>query len=424
MNKIALIIKREYLTRIRKRTFIISTILFPLFYILLVFGMGYIAEKSRQNLRVGIIDSSGYLNRTMIAKQNIIDNSSTFILATDNADKIIKDHKAEGYDAYIVIPSISWQKGDSNLLLQSTKSYGVGTSSPIEAKLNRMWDEVKNDSLKIDSSKQQILATSRLRVKSRNLKDEKANAETATGIGYACGFLIYLILLIYGSQVMMGVMEEKTNRIAEIIVSSVKPFQMMLGKIIGIGLVALTQFLLWIIFVLIIYNVGKVSGNAGMATAIVESAQKIFGSINVPLILFCFAFYFLAGFFFYASLYGAIGSAVNEDMREAQSLAFPITMLVIISIAIMSSAIANPTSPVAVWASIIPFSSPIVMMARIPFGVPNTVPWWQLGLSMSLLIIGFVFTTWFAGKIYRTGILMYGKKPTWREMIRWAFRKS
>src|SRR4030095_7235499 len=125
MNKIALIIKREYLTRIRKRTFIISTILFPLFYILLVFGMGYIAEKSRQNLRVGIIDSSGYLNRTMIAKQNLIDNSSTFTLATDNADKIIKDHKAEGYDAYIVIPSINWQKGDSNLLLQSTKSYGI-----------------------------------------------------------------------------------------------------------------------------------------------------------------------------------------------------------------------------------------------------------------------------------------------------------
>ena len=220
-------------------------------------------------------------------------------------------------------------------------------------------------------------------------------------------------------------MEEKTNRIAEVIVSSVKPFQMMLGKILGIGLVALTQFFLWIAFVVIIYNVAKVSGTGGgMANQMIGGMQSMFSSVNVPLILFCFGFYFLAGFFFYASLYGAIGSAVNEDMREAQSLSFPITMLVIISIALMSPAIANPTSPIAVWASIIPFSSPIVMMARIPFGVPNTVPWWQLGLSMASLIIGFMITVWFAGKIYRTGILMYGKKPSWKEMLKWAFRKN
>jgi ABC-2 type transport system permease protein len=142
------------------------------------------------------------------------------------------------------------------------------------------------------------------------------------------------------------------------------------------------------------------------------------------LILGCFAFYFLGGFFFYASLYGAIGSAVNEDMREAQSLSFPVTMLVILSIAIMTAAVANPTGPIAVWGSIIPFSSPIVMMARIPYGVPGTVPIWQLVLSMALLIAGFLFTVWFAGKIYRTGILMYGKKVTWKEMIRWAFTKG
>jgi ABC-2 type transport system permease protein len=191
---------------------------------------------------------------------------------------------------------------------------------------------------------------------------------------------------------MMGVMEEKTNRIAEVIVSSVKPFQMMLGKILGIGMVALTQFFLWIAFVFIVYNIGKASGSGGMANAMVGNMQAMFSSVNVPLILFCFGFYFLAGFFFYASLYGAIGSAV--------------------------------TSPIAVWASIIPFSSPIVMMARIPFGVPNTVPWWQLGLSMASLIIGFIITVWFAGKIYRTGILMYGKKPSWKEMLRWAFRKN
>jgi ABC-2 type transport system permease protein len=425
MRKIWLIIKREYLTRVRKKTFIISTLLFPILWVLLIFGMGYLAKESVQNLRVAVIDSSGYFSAGRLSKQNTIDNSSTLVPVTDNADKIIADFKKEGYDGYIVIPSMTVKKGTDSLLFKSNKSYGSSSTAIVEAKLNRIWDDVKNDSLQIDAEKQEILAGSHLTLKSKNIKDEKANAKTAEGIGYVAGLLIYFILLIYGSQVMMGVMEEKTNRIAEVIVSSVKPFQMMMGKILGIGMVALTQFFIWIAFVLIIYNVARVSGaGGGAANAMVGQMQNMFAGVNVPLILFCFTFYFLAGFFFYASLYGAIGSAVNEDMREAQSLSFPITMLVILSIAVMSAAIANPTSPVAVWASIIPFSAPIVMMARIPFGVPNTVPWWQLGLSMASLIIGFIFTVWFAGKIYRTGILMYGKKPSWKEMIKWAFRKN
>ena len=425
MRKIWLIIKREYLTRVRKKTFIISTLLFPILWVLLIFGMGYLAKESVQNLRIAVIDSSGYFSAGRLNKQNAIDNSSSLIYVTDNADKIIADYKKEGYDGFIVIPAMNVKKGTDSLLFKSNKSYGSSSTAIVEAKLNRVWNDVKNDSLQIDEEKQEILAGSHITLKSKNIKDERSNVKTAEGIGYVAGLLIYLILLIYGSQVMMGVMEEKTNRIAEVIVSSVKPFQMMLGKILGIGMVALTQFFIWIAFVLIIYNVARISGaGGGAANVMVGQTQSMFSGVNVPLILFCFAFYFLAGFFFYASLYGAIGSAVNEDMREAQSLSFPITMLVILSIALMSTAIANPTSPIAVWASIIPFSSPIVMMARIPFGVPNTVPWWQLGLSMLMLIIGFIFTVWFAGKIYRTGILMYGKKPSWKEMIKWAFRKN
>ncbi len=425
MKKIWLIIKREYLTRVRKKTFIISTLLFPILWIALIFGMGYIAKESVQNLKIAVIDNSGYFSEERLNKQNAIDNSSTLIPETKNAEKIVADYKTNGYDGYIVIPAMSWKTGTDSLQLKSNKSYGSSSTATVEAKLNRIWNEIKNDSLQLDNEKQQILAASRITLKSKNIEDEKADVKTAEGIGYVSGLLIYLILLIYGSQVMMGVMEEKTNRIAEVIVSSVKPFQMMLGKILGIGLVALTQFFLWIAFVVIIYNVGKVSGaGGGMASQMIGGMQSMFGSVNVPLILFCFGFYFLAGFFFYASLYGAIGSAVNEDMREAQSLSFPITMLVIISIALMTPAIANPTSPIAVWASIIPISSPIVMMARIPFGVPNTVPWWQLGLSMALLVLSFIVTVWFAGKIYRTGILMYGKKPSWKEMLKWAFRKN
>ena len=425
MNKIFLIIKREYLTRVRKRTFIISTILFPLLYLLLIFGTGYIAEKSRPDLKVALIDRSGLMREGLVNKANMQDSSCTLNLIKSNTENVIARFDSMGYDAYVVIPeNTDWRKGVDSLLLTSNKTYGIGVTIPIQNKLNRIWDEIKNDSLGIDAPKKLILATSTISLKLNNAKNKEADAGTATVIGYACGFLMYIILLLYGSQVMMGVMEEKTNRIAEVMVSSVKPFQLMMGKIIGIGLVALTQFLIWIGCILLIYVIGKYTGNnTGMMAGAVLQIQKAFSSVNLPLVVGCFIFYMLAGFFFYSSLYGAIGSAINEDMREAQSLSFPITMLIIFSIALMSSAISNPGSPVAVWASIIPFSSPIVMMARIPFGVPNTVPWWQLVLSMASLMVGFIFTTWFAGRIYRTGILMYGKKPSWKEMIKWAFRK-
>lgn len=426
MRKTWLIIKREYLTRVRKKTFIIGTLLFPILYLLLIFGTGYIAERSRSNLRIAVSDASGFFTDSLIAANNKIDNSS--VLSLVNTRDTAYDYTNAGFDAYVLIPPISWEDTlPVNLVLKAKKSYGTSTEGLAEAKLNLMWDEIKNERLGIDKSKRKILSQNRISVRAINQNDEKVDSGLSSGIGMVCGFLIYFIILIYGSQVMMGVMEEKTNRIAEIIVSSVKPFQMMLGKIIGIGLVALTQFLLWIIFVVIIYNVaGNLlgTGSGGAANQLVGSVQKVFTSINLPLTLFCFAFYFLGGFFFYASIYGAIGSAINEDVREAQSLSFPVTMIVIISIVLMTTAVNDPTGPIAVWGSIIPLSSPIVMMARIPYGVPGTVPWWQLGLSMGLLIAGFMFTTWLAGRIYRTGILLYGKKASWKEMIRWAFRRN
>jgi len=425
MKKTLLVIGREYITRVRKRTFIISTILFPLLYLGLIFGTGYITEKTSRKLHVALIDSSGYFNKAAVAQANQQDSSSYIDYVTINPDTLKKNYSSLGYDAYIVIPPIKWEEGAKNVALKTDKTYGVVPVMKVEGKLNAIWSTIKSEKLGIDENKRQILNQSNITVNAKNINDEKSNAKIASGIGYACGFLIYFIMLIYGSQVMMGVMEEKTNRIAEVVVSSIRPFQLMLGKIIGIGLVALTQFALWIAFIFIIYNITKASGSASNnVSGLVGSVQTVFTSINVPLIIFCFAFYLLGGFFFYSSLYAAIGSAVNEDMREAQSLAFPVTMLVIFSIILMTSAMADPTGPLAFWASIIPFSSPIVMMARIPFGVPGTVPWWQLGLSMALLVLGFILTTWFAGKIYRIGILMYGKKPTWKEMIKWAFRKS
>ncbi len=265
-------------------------------------------------------------------------------------------------------------------------------------------------------------------------------------IGYTSGILIYILTFIYGAAVMRGVMEEKTNRIAEVIVSSVRPFELMMGKIIGIGAVGLTQFLLWIVLItglafiaqgLIPQNIwnevqqiqqANAMGNGSSMVKAGDTARKIFDltngihNSNLPLVLFCFFFYFMGGYLFYSALFAAVGSAVNEDPQEAQSLMLPITLPVIFSFFIMSIAVQDPGGPLATWASIIPFSAPIVMMSRIPFGVPGTVPWWQLGLSMFFLILGFLGTVWLAGRIYRTGILMYGKKATWKLMWKWAFK--
>ncbi len=423
MNKTWLVIKREYLTRVRKKTFILSTILFPLLYILLIFGTGYIASKNTRTLRVALIDSSGYFNKAIVENANSMDSSSYLDYITLNPDSVMKHYSSMGYDGYLVVPAGRWEDQIQAVSLKTSKTFGVAPVMQVQNKLNSIWSRIKSEKLGIDATKTSIL-NQKLVVNAENEKDVKSNAEIASGIGYACGFLIYFILLIYGSQVMMGVMEEKTNRIAEVMVSSIRPFQLMLGKILGIGMVALTQLLLWVFFVFLIYNLTASAGKIDMMSGVVGSMQYVFTSVNIPLVLFCFAFYLLGGFFFYASLYAAMGSAVNEDMREAQSLSFPITLIVIFAIFTMTIAMGDPTGKLAFWASIIPFTSPIVMMARIPFGVPGTVPYWELALSMVLLIAGFIFTTWFAGKIYRTGILMYGKKPSWKEMLKWAMTKG
>lgn len=426
MNKILIIIRREFLTRVRKKAFIIGTILFPVLYLGLIFGSGYIAAKTKENLKIALIDRSGIFNEERINAVNKNDSNNFIkLIASDTERKlVISSFDTLGFDGYIVIPeSFDWRMGTDSLVLNTKKSFGMGALNPAEGKLNWVWNRIKRDSLGIDRSKEEVLGR-QMALKLNNEKNKNANAGIATVIGYVCGFLMYLILLLYGSQVMMGVTEEKTSRIAEVVVSSVKPFQLMLGKIVGIAMVALTQFLIWVVCIFLIYNVSKSMGSSGGNTSeILETIQRVFTSVNMSLVVACFIFYLLGGFFFYSSLYAAIGSAINEDMREAQSLSFPITMLVIFSIFLMAPVISNPSSSVAVWASIIPFSSPIIMMVRIPFGVPETVLWWQLGLSMLLLILGFIFTTWFASRIYRTGILMYGKKPSWKEMIKWAFRK-
>lgn len=324
MSKTWLIIKREYITRVRNKTFIISTFLTPLFFVGLIAAIIFLFPKE---------------------------------LATEKSLQ----------DAAIVKNSIA--------------------------------------------------------------KNERSGI--AYGVGYASSFLIYITILIYGTMVMRGVSEEKNNRIAEIIISSVKPFQLMMGKIIGIGAVGLTQFFMWLVlgavFILVLLTVlpaealGEASKQASQPEAAALAASL--AGINLPLVLFCFLFYFIFGYLFYASLFAAVGSAVSEDSQDTQSLMLPVTMPIILAIVIMMQVIVNPVSSMATWSSMVPFFSPVVMMARIPFGVPSTVPWWELIASMLLLAGGFLFTTWLSAKIYRTGILLYGKKITWREMWKWTVKR-
>jgi ABC-2 type transport system permease protein len=422
MKKIFLIIEREYLTRVRKKAFIITTLLLPLLYLLLIFGTGYISAKSKPSLRIAVADQSGYFTAADFALSNT--SELKFDLWNDTA-RIATAFDKKGYNGFVAIGPFDWQKG-FNAEVKMNETRGESTNQGITFRLTQIWEKIKNRKSGLDEKTVSTIQQSQVKVSTTNINDATANGRVAGIIGQISGFLIYLILLIYGSQVMMGVMEEKTNRIAEVVISSVKPFQLMMGKIIGIGLVAITQFLLWVGLIVVIYNIAKIGGKTDSSAigGMVGGMQKALSGINLPVILIFFLLYFIGGFFFYASLYAAIGSAVNEDIRDAQSLSFPVTMLVIFSIVMMIPVSDNPSSPMAVWGSMLPFSSPIVMMARIPYGVPATVPWWQLLLSLFILYASIAVVAWVSARIYRTGILMYGKKVTLKEMFKWVTKKQ
>lgn len=440
MGKIRIIIEREYLTRVRNKTFILSTFLLPIMMILFIFGSVFFAVQSVDMQKIAVVNDPGYFSKYLRSDSSKV--AFDFTSGVDSSNYILK-----GYDGILYLPEGNNAR-DYELL--SKKQLGLTPKEYIERQLNKaienhLLEENGIDKTMLDSISRASNSHARLnnKISGEKGKTKESNAGLAYGIGFGSGILIYITMFIFGSMVMRGVMEEKTNRIAEVIVSSCKPFELMLGKIIGIAGVGLTQFLLWIGLIMLLMttlqlfvpaeimemarnNPSQMQNmpNDNMAVKFLEAKSEIMEGVNWGLIIFCFLFYFLGGYLFYASLFAAIGSVINEDPQEAQSLMLPITMPIIFGFIILSSSLNNPNSAMAVWASIIPFTSPIVMMGRIPFGVPETVPYWQLGLSMLLLIGGFLMTTWFAGKVYRTGILMYGKKASWKEMGKWAFRKN
>jgi len=436
MNKIWLIIKREYLTRVRNRTFILSTILLPLFFIGFIFASAYFSISSTEKQKVAVSDSNGIFRNSF--------QNSDLISYEFPSDVNASNFKEKGYSAFLKIPE-DYNSGGDSISLISTKQLGMDAEDKIKDQIN---DAIRNQAFLKNNIDKKILDSInkmnedesykfRTVIKQGN-KTEQSNSGLSYGIGYGSGILIYMTLFIYGAAVMRGVMEEKMNRIAEVIISSVRHFQLMMGKILGIAAVGITQLLIWIVLIVLLSSVATSFfsadalqhaqamnagiGATGNSTAAMNflNAKSTFLSANWALIIPCFLFYFLAGYLFYASLFAAVGSVVNEDPQEAQSLMLPITMPILLSFIIMTTAVGKPDAPISVWGSIIPFSSPIVMMARIPSG---NVPLWQLLVSMLSLIAGFILTTMLAAKIYRTGILLYGKKVTFREMGKWLFRR-
>lgn len=430
MRKVWIIIEREYLTRVKKKSFLLTTILAPvgfaLFFIAVVFLSGYGESKKR----VAVIDESGYF------KGRFADNNSLYFTFIDTPLKKLElVYKNMNYDGILYIPELASLTNVRGIEYRSDKNLGVKAQQYIQDEVERVVRAVKIEQANIDKDLMRQLEDVNVKMKTVIYGEEGEKSGStliATALGYIMGFTIYMVMFIYGTMVMRSVIEEKTNRILEVMASSVKPFQLMLGKIIGVGAVGITQFILWGILIFFTNIILGIAFSANLAemqqmamsqsaagmpdTGQYEAAMALTSlqDINFTQIGFMFLLYFLGGYLLYGSLFAAIGAASSEE-QDSQSLNFIVSIPIIISIFIMMTAIQEPENDLAFWGSIIPFTSPVVMPALIPFGVPA----WQIAVSLLMLTAGFIFTTWIAAKIYRTGILMYGKKVSMKELIKW-----
>lgn len=448
MSKISLIIQREYFSRVKKKSFIIMTILGPLlmagiFMVPILMAM----YQEEEVLTIKVVDESG-----LFAPRFKDTPALKFQLDTLPLEVVKKVFDPESTDGILYLPA-NVINNTGSVLLFTSKQANLNMVAALEKTVQGEVEDIKLKAItkEYGMSREELeKVKTEVKINTRVLTDkgeEESSAELSTAIGFILAFIIYMSIFIYGTQVLRGVMEEKSNRIVEVIISSVKPFQLMLGKIVGIALVGLTQFLLWIVLTFTFSSVATslfvdsnqieqqmqqqvtplgtpIDKSSGVPTASqmetgVEKVFDMIGSINFPLILGTFLFYFLGGYLLYASLFAAIGSAVDSD-SDVQQFMLPVTIPMILSFVVAQNVMQSPDSTLAFWFSMIPLTSPIIMLVRVPFGVEA----WELVLSMALLVGGFLFTTFLAGKIYRTGILLYGKKVTWKELGKWLFYKS
>jgi len=445
MNKIPLIIQREYFSRVKKKSFILMTILGPILLASIMIVPVYLSLKKADKQKIEVIDESTLFRNLIPEAKNTYFHYPEISLQVAQTTFYDTD-----YDAILWIPP-NILEGQSGVKIIYKNQPPKATQEYIRSTLSKMLYDVILAKNKVDLNIiRQAETNSKVRVMLEEQLEDGKNRKTETnlnyGIGFGAGCLIYFFILFFGVQVMRGVMEEKTSRIVEVILSSVKPFQLMMGKILGIALVGLTQFLLWVVLTMSIYTVASATILKDLEIKQVQQKEEVLRTsadlnvskmkeikdfdntikvmndlkeINITAIVLCFLFYFLAGYLMYASLYAAVGAAIDSE-ADTQQFVMPITIPLIFAFVIAQYAIQNPSSSISIWFSLIPFTSPVVMMMRLPFGVPG----WQLAISMILLIAGFIFTTWIAGRVYRTGILMYGKKVSWKELGKWLFYKG
>lgn len=447
MNKIFLIIQREYLSRVKKKSFIIMSILGPLLFAAFIIIPTWLASmEDKEEKTIVVIDNTslsyGVLPETEYLSFEYLTNSTI--------SEAKKNYKEKGYYAVLYIPENILSTNSP--ILYSDKQPSLSTRMHIS---NSIKNEIERQKLKAENIENldEILESIETKINLRSItwdeegEEKESHAEFAMGLGYVGGLLIYFFIFMFGAMVMRGVIEEKTSRIVEVIISSVKPFQLMMGKIVGVGLVGLTQFIIWVSLTIGISAVVQNTILSDSNTTTIENletrdimsdntiiaemdqgpqnlefVEEIFNSlhtVNFPLVIGMFIFYFLGGYLLYASFFAIIGSAVDNE-TDTQQFMLPVTIPLIVGIFVMINTIQNPEGPVAFWFSMIPLTSPIVMMVRIPFNPPV----WELIVSSVILILTFLASVWMAAKIYRTGILMYGKKVNYKELWKWLRYKN
>lgn len=440
MSKLSLIIKREYLTRVTKKSFIIGTLLAPLgllVYMLVIVGLT--KYESGSEIRVAVLDEAG------MVRQLPDDKGVRFMPSGGKTLEQLKSQvQAKELDGVLRIPPLgSFQKKEHTVFYYSDGKLPPEKSNIIERKVSKKIREFKIDSLHLDPKALDMLETDIAidpeKISGEGEDDSKYTAGVGLAIGGIMAFIMFFMVMMYGAMVMRSVMEEKTNRIVEVMMSSVRPFDLMLGKIIGAGAVGLTQVVAWIVLSGAVWLIvlpffagvdpaqmqGPVAGAPPIDPEQVEGeAFKFMNEMskqNWTLILFAFIIFFLGGYFIYSSLFAAIGSAIGDDMGEGQSLTLPVMIPIILAFYItVFAGLRNPDSGLMVFASLFPLFSPIVM----PFRMAFSPPWWQVALSLVLVVAAAFFFVWLAGRIYRVGILLYGKKATFKEISKWMFYKG
>ncbi|MCO4819553.1 MAG: ABC transporter permease [Bacteroidetes bacterium] len=447
MGKIGLITWREYITRVRKKSFLIMTILGPVliavFYGIIIF-LAVNDSIGKDTEKVLVYDQS-----TAIEGKLYNDDRMAFEYTTNWEDRNTDSLNAGGYSGRLLIPANFNIYTPEGVVYESENSLSIESKERINRRIENAIEDEKMSQLGVSETAMDSLKTS-VSLHALTLDEDgeakSSSTELNTVIGMGASFVIYFFIFLYGVQVMKGVIEEKTNRIVEVIVSSVKPFQLMMGKVFGLALVGLTQIVIWLVFSGILMGVisfifigsdmGNIMDMANSAQAIPAEQMAEVGvssmmvnvvsgmmAINWPFIILSFIMYFLGGYLMYSALFAAVGAAVDSE-TDTQQFMLPITLPLVFSIALSTSVVLrDPNGALSFWLSIIPLTSPIVMMVRAPF-LNLATQWWEVALSTGLLITTFCFTIWLAGKIYRTGILMYGKKATYKELFKWLFYKG